>query len=162
MLPEVRPSSAVCGYTALDILGAELPIAGAAGDQQAALFGQTCFQSGMAKNTYGTGCFMLMHTGQKPVPSNNGLLTTIAWGIGGRVEYALEGSIFIAGAAVQWLRDELRIVKSAGETRELAEKVPDSNGVYVVPLSSAWVRPIGICTPGAPLSASPGAPGPST
>ena len=87
----------------------------------------------MAKNTYGTGCFMLMHTGQKPVPSNNGLLTTIAWGIGGRVEYALEGSIFIAGAAVQWLRDELRIVKSAGETRELAEKVPDSNGVYVVP-----------------------------
>lgn len=133
MLPEVRPSSAVYGYTALDILGAELPIAGAAGDQQAALFGQTCFQSGMAKNTYGTGCFMLMHTGQKPVPSNNGLLTTIAWGIGGRVEYALEGSIFIAGAAVQWLRDELRIVKSAGETRELAEKVPDSNGVYVVP-----------------------------
>ncbi|NLO87334.1 MAG: glycerol kinase GlpK, partial [Firmicutes bacterium] len=133
MLPEVRPSSAVYGYTAPDILGAELPIAGAAGDQQAALFGQTCFQSGMAKNTYGTGCFMLMHTGQKPVPSNNGLLTTIAWGIGGRVEYALEGSIFIAGAAVQWLRDELRIVKSAGETRELAEKVPDSNGVYVVP-----------------------------
>lgn len=111
MLPEVKPSSYVYGYTDKSIFGVEIPIAGDAGDQQAALFGQACFKPGMAKNTYGTGCFMLMNTGEKAVPSNTGLLTTIAWGIDGKVEYALEGSIFIAGAAIQWLRDELRILE---------------------------------------------------
>ena len=134
MLPQVRPSSSVYGHTALGTFGgAQIPIAGAAGDQQAALFGQTCFQPGMAKNTYGTGCFMLMNTGEQLVPSNNGLLTTIAWGVGGKVEYALEGSIFIAGAAVQWLRDELKIIRDAEDTEYMANKVKDSNGVYVVP-----------------------------
>lgn len=134
MLPKVYPSSAVYGHTASDTFGgANIPISGAAGDQQAALFGQTCFQPGMAKNTYGTGCFMLMSTGAKLVPSNNGLLTTIAWGIDGKVEYALEGSIFIAGAAVQWLRDELKIIRDAEDTEYMAGKVQDSNGVYVVP-----------------------------
>lgn len=134
MLPKVHPSSAVYGHTASDTFGgANIPISGAAGDQQAALFGQTCFQPGMAKNTYGTGCFMLMNTGAKLVPSNNGLLTTIAWGIDGKVEYALEGSIFIAGAAVQWLRDELKIIRDAEDTEYMAGKVQDSNGVYVVP-----------------------------
>lgn len=134
MLPQVRPSSEVYGHTAQDTFGgAQIPIAGAAGDQQAALFGQTCFQPGLAKNTYGTGCFMLMNTGDRMVPSNNGLLTTIAWGINGKVEYALEGSIFIAGAAVQWLRDELKIIRDAEDTEYMAGKVPDTNGVYVVP-----------------------------
>lgn len=134
MLPEVHPSSAVYGHTASDTFGgAKIPISGAAGDQQAALFGQTCFQPGMAKNTYGTGCFMLMNTGEKFVPSNNGLLTTIAWGVDGKVEYALEGSIFIAGAAVQWLRDELKVIRDAEDTEYMAGKVQDSNGVYVVP-----------------------------
>lgn len=134
MLPEVRPSSEIYGYTAPDTFGgAKIPIAGAAGDQQAALFGQTCFQPGMAKNTYGTGCFMLMNTGEKITPSNHGLLTTIAWGIDGRVEYALEGSIFVAGAAVQWLRDELKLIRDAEDTEYMAGKVKDSNGVYVVP-----------------------------
>lgn len=134
MMPEVRSSSEIYGYTAPDTFGgARIPIAGAAGDQQAALFGQTCFQSGMAKNTYGTGCFMLMNTGEKMVPSHNGLLTTIAWGIDGKVEYALEGSIFIAGAAIQWLRDELKLIRDAQDSEYMAGKVPDSNGVYVVP-----------------------------
>jgi glycerol kinase len=134
MLPQVRPSSEVYGHTAPDTFGgAEIPIAGAAGDQQAALFGQACFQPGMAKNTYGTGCFMLMNTGERAVPSKAGLLTTIAWGMEGRVEYALEGSIFIAGAAVQWLRDELKLIRDAQDSEYLATKVPDSNGVYVVP-----------------------------
>lgn len=134
MLPEVKPSSHVYGVTDPQTFGgAEIPIAGAAGDQQAALFGQACFQPGMAKNTYGTGCFMLMNTGEKFVPSNNGLLTTLAWGVDGKVEYALEGSIFVAGAAVQWLRDELKIIRDAGETEYLATKVEDSNGVYLVP-----------------------------
>lgn len=133
MLPEVKPSSCVYGYTAKELLGAEIPIAGAAGDQQAALFGQACFQSGMAKNTYGTGCFMLMNTGDKRVRSTNGLLTTIAWGFGGKVEYALEGSIFIAGASIQWLRDELKIIESAAASEQMALAVPDTNGVYVVP-----------------------------
>lgn len=134
MLPRVCPSSETYGHTAPDTFGgAEIPIAGAAGDQQAALFGQACFQPGMAKNTYGTGCFMLMNTGSKFVPSSNGLLTTIAWGVGGKVEYALEGSIFIAGAAVQWLRDELKIIRDAQDTEYMANKVPDANGVYVVP-----------------------------
>lgn len=134
ILPQVRPSSEVYGNTAPDTFGgAEIPIAGAAGDQQAALFGQACYQPGMAKNTYGTGCFMLMNTGQRMVSSDSGLLTTIAWGVGNQVEYALEGSIFIAGAAVQWLRDELKLIRDAQDSDYLATKVPDSNGVYVVP-----------------------------
>ncbi|HBT48798.1 MAG: Glycerol kinase [Caldanaerobacter subterraneus] len=133
MLPEVKPSSHVYGYTDKSIFGVEIPIAGDAGDQQAALFGQACFKPGMAKNTYGTGCFMLMNTGEKAVPSKTGLLTTIAWGIDGKVEYALEGSIFITGAAIQWLRDELRIIDNAPQSEEYALKVEDTNGVYVVP-----------------------------
>ena len=134
MLPQVRPSSEVYGYTAPDTFGgAQIPIAGAAGDQQAALFGQTCFQPGMAKNTYGTGCFMLMNTGEKFITSKHGLLTTIAWGTEGKVEYALEGSIFVGGAAVQWLRDELKLIRDAEDTEYMAGKVKDSNGVYVVP-----------------------------
>ncbi len=134
MLPEVKPSSCVYGHTDPQTFGgAEIPIAGVAGDQQAALFGQACFTDGMAKNTYGTGCFMLMNTGEKPVPSHNGLLTTIAWGVDGKVEYALEGAIFVAGAAVQWLRDELKLVDNAAQSEELAAAVPDTNGVYVVP-----------------------------
>jgi len=133
MLPRVKPSSAVYGKTDVRILGAKIPIAGDAGDQQAALFGQACFQPGMAKNTYGTGCFMLMLTGEKRVQSQNGLLTTIAWGIGNKIEYALEGSIFIAGAAVQWLRDELKLIYEAKDSDYFAAKVPNSNGVYVVP-----------------------------
>lgn len=133
MLPQVLPSSHVYGYTDPAVLGAAIPIAGAAGDQQAALFGQACFRPGDAKNTYGTGCFLLLHTGDRPVPSRHGLLTTIAWGLGGRVEYALEGSVFIAGAAVQWLRDELQIIRHAAETEALAQSVPDTAGVYLVP-----------------------------
>lgn len=133
MLPEAKPSSFVYGYTAKELFGVEIPISGAAGDQQAALFGQACFKPGMAKNTYGTGCFMLMNTGEKLVGSNNGLLTTIAWGLNGKVEYALEGSIFVAGAAIQWLRDELKIIENAAESEQLALTVPDTNGVYVVP-----------------------------
>ena len=132
MLPEVKPSSCVYGTTDL-FGGVDLPIAGDAGDQQAALFGQACFQPGMAKNTYGTGCFMLMNTGTKRVPSTNGLLTTIAWGADGKVEYALEGSIFVAGAAVQWLRDEMKMVETAAQSEEFATAVADTNGVYVVP-----------------------------
>ncbi len=133
MLPEVKPSSAVYGVTDARILGAEIPIAGDAGDQQAALFGQACYSPGMAKNTYGTGCFMLMLTGEKLVHSENGLLTTIAWGINNKVEYALEGSIFIAGAAVQWLRDSLKVIYDAKDSEYFATKVDDSLGVYVVP-----------------------------
>lgn len=134
MLPEVRPSSQVYGKTDPAVfMGAEVPIAGAAGDQQAALFGQTCFQPGMAKNTYGTGCFMLMTTGSECYASKNGLLTTIAWGLDGKVEYALEGSIFVAGAAVQWLRDGLKILESAVDSEYYASKVEDTEGVYVVP-----------------------------
>lgn len=133
MLPDVKPSSYVYGKTSKELFGTEIPISGAAGDQQAALFGQACFDPGMAKNTYGTGCFMLMNTGEKPVASKNGLLTTIAWGLDGKVEYALEGSIFIAGASVQWLRDELKVINHASETEEMAAAVEDSNGVYVVP-----------------------------
>jgi glycerol kinase len=133
MLPEAKPSSCVYGHTSADLFGTEIPISGAAGDQQAALFGQACYKPGMAKNTYGTGCFMLMNTGEKAVKSNNGLLTTIAWGLDGKVEYALEGSIFIAGASVQWLRDELKIIDNAAATEEMASAVEDTNGVYVVP-----------------------------
>jgi glycerol kinase len=133
MLPEVKPSSYVYGKTETALLGAEIPISGVAGDQQAALFGQCCHEPGTAKNTYGTGCFMLMNTGETAVESKNGLLTTIAWGIDGKVNYALEGSIFIAGAAIQWLRDELRIIDNAKHTEDYANAVEDTNGVYVVP-----------------------------
>jgi len=133
MLPEVKPSSCVYGNTEAVLFGAAIPIAGDAGDQHAALFGQTCFSEGTAKNTYGTGCFMLMNTGEKAVSSQNGLLTTIAWGVDGKVEYALEGSIFIAGAAIQWLRDELRMLKNAADSESYATAVEDTNGVYIVP-----------------------------
>lgn len=133
MLPTPKPSSCVYGYTANGLLGGAIPIAGAAGDQQAALFGQVCHTPGTAKNTYGTGCFMLMNTGENAVESKNGLLTTIAWGIDGKVEYALEGSIFVAGATIQWLRDELRMIKTSPESERYAEAVEDTNGVYLVP-----------------------------
>ncbi|MDE6846202.1 MAG: glycerol kinase GlpK [Lachnospiraceae bacterium] len=133
MLPEVKPSSCVYGNADPSFLGGPIPIAGAAGDQQAALFGQTCFTAGEAKNTYGTGCFLLMNTGEKPVFSDNGLVTTIAWGLDGKVNYALEGSIFVAGAAVQWLRDEMRLIDSAMDSEYMAKKVKDTNGCYVVP-----------------------------
>ncbi|WP_214847487.1 glycerol kinase GlpK [Exiguobacterium sp. s193] len=134
MLPEVRPSSEVYANTAgYHFFGESVPIAGAAGDQQAALFGQACFEKGMAKNTYGTGCFMLLNTGEKPVVSDHGLLTTIAWGVDGKVEYALEGSIFVAGSAIQWLRDGLRLINDAKETEAYAKRVTSSDGVYVVP-----------------------------
>ena len=133
MLPQAKPSSEIYGETDPSFFGGRIPIAGAAGDQQAALFGQTCFEKGEAKNTYGTGCFLLMNTGEAPVFSKNGLVTTIAWGIDGTVHYALEGSVFVAGAAIQWLRDELRLIDSASDTEYLAQKVEDSNGCYVVP-----------------------------
>ncbi len=133
MLPQVKPSSCIYGQADAAFLGAEIPIGGAAGDQQAALFGQTCFAPGEAKNTYGTGCFLLMNTGENPVFSENGLVTTIAWGMDGKVTYALEGSIFVAGAAVQWLRDEMRLIDNAADSEYMAKKVPDTNGCYVVP-----------------------------
>ena len=131
MLPEVKASSEIYGHT--EFLGTAIPIAGIAGDQQAALFGQMCTQKGMVKNTYGTGCFMLMNIGDKPIVSNNNLLTSVAWQIGGKTQYALEGSIFIAGAVVQWLRDSLKIINSSAEVEEMAASVPDSGGVYFVP-----------------------------
>ncbi|MGP4081180.1 glycerol kinase GlpK [Pseudalkalibacillus sp. R45] len=134
MLPEVKPSSEIYGHTVEHhFFGQSIPIAGVAGDQQAALFGQACYEEGMAKNTYGTGCFMLMNTGEKAVTSDHGLLTTIAWGIDGKVEYALEGSIFVAGSAVQWLRDGLRMFKDAADSEKYAERVESTDGVYVVP-----------------------------
>ena len=133
MLPEVRPSSDVYGETDYTLFGDGIRIAGAAGDQQAALFGQTCFKAGEAKNTYGTGCFLLMNTGEKPVASQNGLVTTIAWGLNGKVEYALEGSIFVAGAAIQWLRDEMGLVENSPASERYARMVDDTNGVYMVP-----------------------------
>lgn len=133
ILPEAMPSSCVYGIADPAFLGGEIPISGAAGDQQAALFGQTCFQAGDAKSTYGTGCFLLMNTGEKLVFSENGLITTIAWGLDGKVTYALEGSVFVAGAAIQWLRDEMRIIDSAEDSEYMAKKVKDTNGCYVVP-----------------------------
>ena len=133
MLAKPVESSTVYGETDPDIFGGPIPISGAAGDQQAALFGQTCFHKGEAKSTYGTGCFLLMNTGEEPVSSEKGLLTTIGWGLGGKVEYALEGSVFVAGAAVQWLRDELHMIDYSGDTEGLAASVPDTGGVYVVP-----------------------------
>ena len=133
MLPDVKPSSYIYGHTDTSVLGGEIPIAGAAGDQQAALFGQCCFEPGEVKNTYGTGCFLLMNTGEKAITSKSGLLTTIAAGTGEHVEYALEGSVFVAGAAIQWLRDGLRMIKSAPQSEEYATAVEETGGVYVVP-----------------------------
>ena len=133
MLPEVLPSSHIYGDTDRHAFGGEIKIAGSAGDQQAALFGQACFKKGEAKNTYGTGCFLLMNTGEAPIDSQNGLLTTIAWVVGNKIKYALEGSVFVAGAAVQWLRDEMKLIETAAESAEMAGSVEDSNGVYVVP-----------------------------
>jgi len=133
MLPEVKPSSFIYGETDPEFFGAPVKIAGAAGDQHCALFGQTCFNKGEAKNTYGTGCFLLMNTGEKPVFSKSGLVTTIAWGLDGKVNYALEGSIFMAGAAIQWLRDEMKLLDSSMDSEYLAGKVKDTNGCYVVP-----------------------------
>ena len=133
MLPQARPSSEIYGMADESYFGKEIPIGGAAGDQQAALFGQTRFTAGEAKNTYGTGAFLLMNTGTKPVFSDNGLITTIAWGLNGEVNYALEGSIFVAGAAIQWLRDEMRLVDSSPDSEYMASKVKDTNGCYVVP-----------------------------
>ena len=160
MLPQVRPSSEVYGYT--DIQGVRIPIAGMAGDQQAALFGQGCFSPGDAKNTYGTGCFLLMNTGDKPRASRNGLLTTVAVGLDGGVQYALEGSVFVGGAVIQWLRDELRFFPESRDAEYYAQKVPDNGGVYLVPAFTGLGPPIGTCTPGAFWWASPGAPGGST
>lgn len=133
MLPAAKPSSCIYGNANPEFFGAPIPIGGAAGDQQAALFGQTCFKPGEAKNTYGTGCFLLMNTGEKPVFSKNGLVTTIAWGLDGKVEYALEGSIFVAGASIQWLRDEMHFIDSAADSEYMARKVDNTNGCYVVP-----------------------------
>jgi glycerol kinase len=133
MLPEVKPSSCIYGYTSSDVMGGKIPIAGAAGDQQAALFGQCCFEAGEVKNTYGTGCFLLMNTGERAVKSEHGLLTTIAASDQGNIQYALEGSVFVAGAAVQWLRDEMRMVRSASQTEEYCSAAKDTGGVYVVP-----------------------------
>ena len=133
MLPQAKPSSCIYGETDPSYFGGSIPIGGAAGDQQSALFGQTCFGAGEAKNTYGTGCFLLMNTGEKPVFSEHGLVTTVAWGIDGKVNYALEGSIFVAGAAIQWLRDEMKLIDSAVDSEYMAQKVKDTNGCYVVP-----------------------------
>ena len=133
MLPEAKPSSCVYGQSSDNIFGGPIKIAGAAGDQQSALFGQTCFNQGEGKNTYGTGCFLLINTGEKPVVSHNGLVTTIAWGLDGKVNYALEGSVFVCGAAIQWLRDEIDILESSPQSEEMAKAVPDAGGLYVVP-----------------------------
>ncbi len=142
ILPEVKNSSQIYGYTApCHFFGLEIPVAGIAGDQQAALFGQKCFEKGMMKNTYGTGCFMLMNTGNRPMQSKHGLLTTIAWGMNGEVEYALEGSVFSAGSAIQWLRDEMQLIESAEESEALAETVKDNGGVYMIPSFSGMGAP---------------------
>lgn len=141
MLPEVKPSSCIYGYTDASVLGGKIPIAGIAGDQQAALFGQCCFQKGQVKNTYGTGCFLLMNTGTEAITSGHGLLTTIAASTGDKVEYALEGSVFVAGAAVQWLRDSMRMIKTAAQTEEYTDKVEDTTGVYMVPAFAGMGAP---------------------
>ncbi len=140
MLPKVYPSSGIFGYTQTELLGAKIPISGVAGDQQAALFGQGCFNKGDVKNTYGTGCFLLMNTGDKPVMSDKGLITTIAASMD-KAEYALEGSVFVAGAAIQWLRDQMRMIGNAPESEEIAAKVKDTNGVYVVPAFTGMGAP---------------------
>lgn len=141
MLPEVKPSSYIYGYTDPAVTGGEIPVCGAAGDQQAALFGQSCFGKGEGKITYGTGCFLLMNTGNEPITSKNGLLTTLAASVSDEVEYALEGSVFVAGAAIQWLRDEMRMIKSARQSEEYADEVPDCKGVYVVPAFTGMGAP---------------------
>jgi glycerol kinase len=141
ILPEIKTSSEIYGYTDKSIFGVEVPIAGIAGDQQAALFGQFCVEKGMVKNTYGTGCFMLMNTGEEIIESKTGLITTIAWGINGKIYYALEGSVFIAGAAIKWLRDALKIIKTASETEQIAFEIDDTKGVYVVPAFSGLGAP---------------------
>ena len=141
MMPEVKPSSCLYGKTTANILGGEIRIAGAAGDQQAALFGQCCFEPGQVKNTYGTGCFLLMNTGKKAISSGRGLLTTIAAGSGEEVEYALEGSVFVAGAAIQWLRDSMRMIRESGHSEKYAMRVEDTNGVYVVPAFAGMGAP---------------------
>ena len=141
MLPQVKPSSCIYGYTDASVVGGSIPIAGIAGDQQAALFGQCCFEKGQVKNTYGTGCFLLMNTGKEAITSGNGLVTTIAASVGEEVEYALEGSVFVAGAAVQWLRDGMRMVRTAGQTKEYAERVEDTTGVYIVPAFAGMGAP---------------------
>ena len=141
MLPQVKPSSCIYGYTESSVLGGRIPIAGIAGDQQAALFGQCCFSKGQVKNTDGTGCFLLMNTGEEAITSGNGLLTTIAASAGDQVEYALEGSVFVAGAAVQWLRDGMRMVNKASQTKDYAYKVDDTDGVYVVPAFAGMGAP---------------------
>ena len=144
MLPTPVPSSQIYGYTDPSFLGDEIPIAGAAGDQQAALFGQTCFHAGEAKNTYGTGCFLLMNTGEKPVFSKNGLVTTIAWGLDGKVNYALEGSIFVAGAAIQWLRDNMRLIDSSADSEYMAKKYTEPTAVMSFRHLPDWAHHIGI------------------
>ena len=141
MMPEVKPSSCIYGKTATEILGGEVPIAGAAGDQQAALFGQCCFSPGQVKNTYGTGCFLLMHTGEQAITSRHGLLTTIEAGSGERAEYALEGSVFVAGAAIQWLRDSMRMIRESAQSEKYAESVSDTNDVYIVPAFAGMGAP---------------------
>ena len=141
MLPEVKPSSCIYGYTDSSVTGGEIPIAGIAGDQQAALFGQCCFEKGQVKNTYGTGCFLLMNTGKEAIASRNGLITTIAASTGNEVEYALEGSVFVAGAAIQWLRDGMRMIKTAAQTEEYADKAEDTAGVYIVPAFAGMGAP---------------------
>ena len=141
MMPEVKPSSCIYGYTDPQITGGAIAISGAAGDQQAALFGQSCFEKGEGKITYGTGCFLLMNTGNEPITSKNGLLTTLAASVSDEVEYALEGSVFVAGAAIQWLRDEMRMIKSARQSEEYADEVPDCKGVYVVPAFTGMGAP---------------------
>ena len=149
MLPEVKTSSEIYGHTKTTLFAHKIPIAGIAGDQQAALFGQMCTEPGMVKNTYGTGCFLLMNSGDKPVVSKNNLLATIAWKIGEEVTYALEGSIFVGGAIVQWLRDGLGIIRSSGEVETLAHSVPDAGGVYFVPALTGlaapyWIRVLAV------------------
>lgn len=141
MLPQVKPSSCIYGYTDVSVMGGEVPIAGIAGDQQAALFGQCCFEKGQVKNTYGTGCFLLMNTGSEAIVSRNGLLTTIAASTGEKIEYALEGSVFVAGAAIQWLRDGLRMIKTASQTEEYTDKADDTTGIYVVPAFAGMGAP---------------------
>lgn len=141
ILPDVKPSSYIYGYTETSVFGGEIPIAGAAGDQQAALFGQCCFEAGEVKNTYGTGCFLLMNTGERPIKSESGLLTTMAASPGEKPVYALEGSVFVAGAAIQWLRDGLRMIKSAPQSEEYATQVPDTGGVYIVPAFAGMGAP---------------------
>lgn len=158
MMPEVKSSSEVYGHTKTTIFAHKVPISGIAGDQQAALFGQMCTEPGMVKNTYGTGCFLLMNSGEKPILSKNNLITTIAWKIGDKVNYALEGSIFVGGSVVQWLRDGLHVINSSSEVEALASQVPDTGGVYFVPALTGLGAPGGTSTRAVRSSASAAAP----